>query len=354
MILNYDWSTNPLVIDFLRKIYGNTLKSMIENGYDTQYATEIINDIEDYLYYFKIHNYNLNNIIYKLQDIESIEFYDSLVLGKKNNDGLEFPPVINQYTRILINSDIKGDKRLTSRERRRLYLYQGLSHSLISMQTTKTIEFSKIFSNYLKTSKSNVEMIINKGWLLIEDTLSQEIAEKVTYYSLDKIRPKYRIGLEDEIFPISGSKVSSNLEMYRVFQPLIVSFGLTLSKVASYDDYNEKTIIEDLTKYAVQGCLSNLVIAEYNVKRNHIELYRLLYLMGLMVNEMNRKYKMHFIHDLTLEEKDYDEIFENILEITNRLISFEKEDYKDTDISGVKYDEETRQNVLKLVRYHEI
>lgn len=354
MDLNYDWDKYPLVIEFLNNVYINSLEALKNSGYDIKYAGEFINDIEDYLYYFKIRDYNMNNIICRLQDIEVIEFYDSLVVGKTNTDNLKFPPAINQYTRILLNSGIEGDKRLSSRERRRLYLYQGLSHSLISMRNLKTVEFSKLFSMYLTSSRANVEATVNNGWLLIEDTLAQEIAEKITYYALDKIRPQYRVGLEGEIFPISGSKVSSNLEMYRVFQPLVINFGLTISKIANCYDYSETMITKDLIKYAVNDSLSNLTIAEFNEKRNHLELYRLLYLMGLMVNEMYHNYHMNFISDLILTEDDYNLIFENILEITNRLISFGKEDYEDAEISGVIYDLETREKVLKLVRYHEI
>lgn len=355
MTLNYDWSANPIVIKFLNKIYKNTQNAMIEKHYSISYADEFVSALEDYLYYFKIHNYNINNIVYKLQNIEVIEFYDSLVIDKSADaEYLKFPPVINQYSRILINTDIERDKRLTASGRRRLYLYQGLTHSLISMMSPETLKFSKIYSNYLTASEASVEMIVLKGWSLIEDTLSQEIAEKITYFSLNKTRPKYRVGLENEVFPISGCKITSNLEMYRVFQSLVVAFGLTIDSVASLNDYSERTVMEDLIKYAVNGNLSDLIIAEYNEKKNHIELYRLLYLMGLMVNEMYRKYHMNFIRNFTLSEKDYDKIYENILVITNRLISFGESNYKNANISDVVYDKKTEENVLKLVRTHEV
>ena len=118
------------------------------------------------------------------------------------------------------------------------------------MKSKKTLEFSKIYSKYLRYNISKTETIVNNGWLLIEDVLSQELAEKITYYALNKVRPQCRPGLENEEFPISGSKISSNLEMYRVFQSLLVNFGLTLGKISTIYDYSEKAIINDLLKYA--------------------------------------------------------------------------------------------------------
>lgn len=116
MELNYDWDNYASVIDFLNNLYDNTVMLLIEKGYDIKYANEFINDIEDYLYYFKIHNYNINNIIHKLEDIQVIEFYDSLVINSNSiNDNIKFPPVINKTIKILLNTNIQGDNRLSSR-----------------------------------------------------------------------------------------------------------------------------------------------------------------------------------------------------------------------------------------------
>lgn len=355
MKLNYDWGNYTSVFDYLDRLYKKIFESLIENEYDIKYAKEFIYDIEDYLYYFKIHNYNIDNIIHKLEDIEVIEFYDSIIINKnKDNDNLKFPPVINKTIKILLNSNIQGDKRLSSRERRRLYLYQGLSHSLMSMKSQKTLEFSKIYSKYLKYNKFTSETIVNNGWLLIEDCLSQELAEKITYYALDKIRPQYRPGLENEQFPVTGSKISSNLEMYRAFQPILVNFGLTLSKISNLYDYSEKAIINDLLKCAINNDLSYLIIAEYNEKDNLVSLYQILYLMGLLVNEMYRNFNINYIQNECLTEKEGNEIFDNIIELTNSLISFESNEYPNADVLNVNLDEENEAKILKLVMYHEI
>ena len=353
MELNYDWDNYASVIDFLNNLYDNTVVSLIEKGYDIKYANEFINDIEDYLYYFKIHNYNLNNIIHKLEDIQVIEFYDSLIINN-HNDNIKFPPVINKTIKILLNTNIQGDKRLSSRERRRLYLYQGLSHSLMSIKSKKTIEFSEIFSKYLRYNTSLTETIVNNGWLLIEDVLSQELAEKITYFALDKIRPQYRSGLENEEFPISGSKISSNLEMYRMFQSLLINFGLTLGKISNIYDYSEKTITNDLLKYAINNDLSYLIIAEYNEKNNLVPLYQILYLMGLLVNEMYRTYSINFIHNKPLSLEEVNQIYDNIIELTNSLISFDNDEYPNADITNIYLDRENKEKILRLVTYREI
>ena len=237
----YNWDNNYKVIIYLEKVYINSINYLLENGYNVEYAEEFIRDIEDFLYYFKIKKYNVNVIIDKINDIDNIEFYDSLYINDNQNHEETILPVLNRGTKILLSTYISGDNKLSSKERRRQYIYQGLSHSVLSLKSKKTLLFSKKYNRYLD-GVYITENIVNNGWLLIEDTLSQELAEKITYCTLNKIRPGYKPGLQNEIYPISEHKISSNLEMYRMFQELIIKFGLTLNIVGNTLNYSDKSI----------------------------------------------------------------------------------------------------------------
>ena len=355
MNLIYNWDTFPCVRVFLKTIYINTFNYLQDNGYSIEYANEFVNDIEDYLYYFKLCEYNINSIINRIKEIEVIEFYDSLFVGKNDVDN-DIPYVINRGSKILLSTDIKGDNRLSSSERRRLYLYQGLLHSILSFKSHKSLSFSRIYSRYLKDNKILTESIVNNGWLLLEDTLSQEIAEKVTYFAIDKIRPSYRVGLENEKYLISDEKIYSNLENYRFSQKLLIRFGFVLDKIGNIYCYSKKNIINDLIKCAINNEFSSVVINEYDRKQLSFELYQLLYLMGLLLNEKYREYNMHFIHNIILNKDDINKIYDNIITLTDRLINMDDKYFDNVELSNVivLYDEKISNKIRKLIKEYEI
>ena len=352
MILAYNWDSHPETINYLKRIYRNTLNYLKDNNYPLEYAKEFTDDIEDYLYYFKLKKYDVNLILSKLKDLETIEFYESLYISKDNIDS-NIPPVINRYIKILLSTYITGDKKLSSKERRRLYLYQGLSKNIISLKTKKTLLFSKFYDRYLTSTSS--EAVVNNGWLLLEDTLAQELAEKITYQTLGKIRPGYKPGLANEVYPIDENKVSSNLEMYRMFQELVIHFGLTIGRLNNSYDYSSTSILDNMIKYSITNTLSDQVLMEYMENDKLLELYQLLYLMGLLVNEKYREYKMNFIsHKLTKEEVN--KIYDNIINLTSTLINIDNSDTPHVELSNliVLYDEETKEKIRRLIQDNEI
>ena len=352
MEYNYNWDNYPNVIDYLNILYNNTFTYLKDNNYSELYAYEFVSYVEDFLYYFKINNYNVSNIVNKIKDIELIEFYDSFYVNDDYNDVFELPPVLNKGTKILLNVSITGNKRLSSKERRRLYLYQGLIHSIFSFKNKKTIMFSKMYNRYLDNNSNTIEATINNGWLLLEDTLSQELAEKITYALLNKVRPRYKIGLEDEMYPISSNKISSNLEMYRMFQEIVIYFGLTLNKIDKMINYSNKFIINDLLKYAIENDFSLLVMSEYRERNITLELYQLLYLMGLLINEKYRMYHINFLRYNKLSTYDIDKIYDNIISLCDSLVKY-KNTITDENII-VLYDENIKKKIKKLIQNKEI
>lgn len=354
MEFTYNWDSYPRVIDYLSKIYINNINYLLNNGYDLEYAKEFTRDIEDYLYYFKIKKYNINIIIDKINDIDNIEFYDSLYVNNNKNHEETILPVLNRGTKILLSTYISGDNRLSSKERRKLYIYQGLSHSVISLKNKKTLLFSKKYNRYLDGIYIT-ENIVNNGWLLLEDTLSQELAEKITYCTLNKIRPGYKPGLENEEYPISDYKISSNLEMYRMFQELIIKFGLTINKIGNIVNYSDKSIMNDMLKYSINNDFSSIVIDQYNQDNLSLELYQILYLMGLLINEKYRIYHMNFINN-KLTTQEIDEIYDRIVKLTNLLISFNDNQNTKEDTSNIiiLYDNKVKEKIKKLIKNNEI
>lgn len=347
MTFKYDWDSYPKVKEFLIKIYNNTLNSLKLYNYNEYYAKEFLSDIEDYIYYFRISNYDIDRIINKLDNIDRIIF---LNLGNK----LGSLPVITIGNRILLNTNIDKDKRLTSKERRRLYLYRSLSHSLLSFRNEKTKEFSKIFNEYLPTNAKETELLVDNGWLLLEDTLSQEIAEKITYKMINKDRPGLRPGLENETFPIDGNIVSSNLEMNRMFQPILILFGMTIDNIGNMYNITPEVISNDFIKIAISKEFSDLVISEYISKDNIIELYQLLYLMGLLINEQYSIYDINFISKLNLTNEEIKEIYSSIYKLCTGLTSFENKEYESIAIPKKEYPILTKKRIINFLNNYKI
>ena len=356
MMYMYNWDSNPNVIEYLNKLYKNTLSYLTENNYDAEYANEFIYDVEDFIYYFKINKYNVNNILSKISDIECIEFYDSFFTSNRVNDNSEVPPVMNRGSKLLLNVDIAGNKRLSSKERRRMYLYVGLAHSILSFKSTNTLMLAKLYSRYLSSNEAMTESIVNNGWQLLEDTLAQEIAEKITYVTIGKVRPGYRPGLDGEEYPISGHQVSSNLEDYRVFQEILVRFGLTISKIGNLFDYSNNSIINDLIDCSINHRLSNVIINDYCDRKNSFKLYQLLYLMGILLNEKYRVYHMNYIRNNKLSVEEVDRIYGSIHDFTDELVNFDDNAVNDKDNGNIVslYDPEIREKIKKLVMHNEI
>ena len=305
MKYRYNWKLFPIVKEFLDKIYINTSCKI----YDKKYVKELMASLEEYLIYFLGSDYfNIDHVVEKLDKIESIDaFYQFPVITEEGPANIPFK--IEDNT-LLLNNVIISDKKLTIKERRRLNLYVGLSHFLISLDNEETRNFSKIYSDIIDEDREGTEYLVNSGFKLIEDGLAQELGEKIAYWSLRKKRPGSRPGNEElDAFPVDGSLVSSNLEMYRLYSELIPLFGVTIGGMADYMNYDEKTVINNMIKEAVNKDLSHKIINEYIAEGNEFGLYQIMYLFGKLVNERNNQFEKTIVPE-RLDNKDTKEILQ--------------------------------------------
>ena len=90
----------------------------------------------------------------------------------------------------------------------------------------------------------------------------------------------------------------------------MVHFGLTINKIGYTYNYSDKSILNDLIKYSISNDFSSVVIYEYATKNQSLELYQILYLMGILINEKYRTYHMNFINN-ELDIQDIDKVYDN-------------------------------------------
>ena len=345
----YKWEDNKEVCNLLTKLYNNTVNYLKELKFDQKYAKQFINDVEEYLFYVKNSVYDLSRVVSKLSGIKFIGFFDATDFEhSKLDDACEIPPMLLSDDAIYLNNKIHGDDKLNDRERMKLYLFSGLTHKAISLQDEKTLEFSRILSdNAFDFRQRKIELIVNNGWLLLENVIAQEIAEHATYTVLSKERPGSRPGLDGEIFPIEDYYVYSNLEMYRMFSEILINFGFSVSKIGELTSHSRERIVYDFTVRAMNENLSDSIISEYVQKNNEIELYKLLYFMGLLVNEKDAVYGMESIHNLRLSLEDTKIIYSAIFEILNSHFNLSNNEYHDIPIPKKnKYISKKRKYIL--------
>ena len=337
MILRYDWSRYPDIVNKFLKIYTNTRTNLELKHMDITYAYEFCSDLEEYMNYLRESGYDISKINELLKPLLYVDFFKNNLKMDNNIIYLTQEQVIKTDGVIYINKDINGDERLNERERRRLYLYKGLNKFIFNFSNDKTRKFSRVYSELLDNDRLNAEALVNSGWLLLEEVLSQELAERITYDTLNKVRPALRPGMEimDE-YPMDGVKVSSRLEQYRPFEELVVRFGGTLSGVGNIVDHSEKRIMNDLINKAIETDFSDSVISEYAFNKNEIELYIILYNMGLLINEKYATYGKRIVKDKVLNTDEINRIYDKLSEMLNRLFTLDQDEYCDVPIRKIK------------------
>ena len=68
-------------------------------------------------------------------------------------------------------------------------LYNFEAKANVNLKNEKTLEFSKMYNLGYTKEGHEIELIVNNGWLLLEESLSQMLAERITYFILKKQKP---------------------------------------------------------------------------------------------------------------------------------------------------------------------
>lgn len=109
----------------------------------------------------------------------------------------------------------------------------------------------------------------------MEEALTQEMAEYLTYKSLNKPRP------EPQMHNLYGIDVYTNLDCYGIFQNTAANFGRTL-RGCSLRGSSDCDVLQEMIKKALTSDFKNEVLAEYNDGNADLykDLFKSLKLMG--------------------------------------------------------------------------
>ncbi len=307
----YNWHKYPNIMTLLLGIYFNTCNVLEKRADGKIIAEEYIHDIEEYVVYLRRHGFDLNKVYDKLKH---------LLYVKPESFKDDMPPFINGDRCIILNEKISGDTKLNAKENRRLYLYKALSKELFGFNEARINEFAEVFVTYNQSPN-----IVKRGWDLISDTLAEELAERITFETLHKLRPGVSCGNNEEESLVDGSFISSRLLHERAFDEILVNFGLTISGVGTMFDYGHDKLMNDLVDRAVNYDLSNLIISEYIYNGNGHQLYSMLYMMGTLVTARDHP-------DIVFLDANIPDTYRNILSECQKLVTFDDVLYEDVPI----------------------
>ena len=309
MEYNYknNWDKYPKIKKILEEIYLNTKKELTKINFKEVNAEEITSYVEDYLIALIDCKYDINNAIPALENLKYISFEETLLIQAQPK-ALSFPPFMDFGNRIFLDSNVKNT------DMRRFNLYQALTSRILNFKNNNTQSFSKIYCSEIQSDKKlEASILVDSGWLLLEEALSMEIARRFTAYST-----------KNNVF--IPSAVNEYLD-------ILLLFGMTISNTCTTESHSKSIVIYNLTKQAFSKDFTERVIKEYLAKGQEFELYQALFIMGHLLNKKTKRFPNYLASD--------DEIRKLTLELYEILRSL-------ITIENIKYDENIEIKSKKL------
>lgn len=272
---NYNWNALPEIEDYLIRLMYNSFTNT--NNVRIQ-LPELIHDVETFfasgLFTGIFNSSNLSKILQELKDKDNgfriIEFLPKELSGIFGNS-IENKIQINQNMTRHPNSP-----SLTPQEIRRLYMFHEMGHKILNiLSNDKTINDFIDTIDVILQSKGltnvdlNYKYFVKEGFWMIEECLTQELAEYLIYYSSNKKRPNFenRVDL--------GCQISTNHDYYGIFQTPTINLGKTIRGCSKANSTNEEVLL-NMIKKALNSNFDLELISEYN--QGSAELYYDLFL----------------------------------------------------------------------------
>lgn len=267
---NMDEYFNNLGI-WLKKLYDNscdyyeavsTDDSIMKKTLGEAKIKEMVGYVSDYIralvdlgYIDDSNCIDIANRFMKLKVIGLLENYDDRVTG------------ISDENKIFVNPDLPASCSLTRVERCRLYVCKQLTKFLHK-------EWQNSIKDYIDNIQhgDNRDLLIGvnctnlnfvkEGFALLDEAISQDVAENIAYYIAKKERPPKCINSDERLF--NGIIYKSNFDTFSGIEDPAVKFGRTLSFIrTSTFDSNDKV----LRKLSIRGFDSEFVssiVEEYD------------------------------------------------------------------------------------------
>lgn len=261
-------------------VFGNN--SILKREYDLIKIGELVGYVEDYvkglidLGYINNESKSILKKLTKLQVISLLECDNDVLTG------------INDSDKIFINFDLDESDNLTGPERRRLYVCKQLTKFLHS-DWNKGIES---YNNWLRLS-GNVdqfttsgcldEFFISRGFNLLDEAISQDVAENITYYISKKERPFRTYSSNQSMF--DGFLYKTNFDRFGGIEESAIKFGRTLKCIGSSVYDSDEDVLKKLSIRSFNQDFVYSIVGEYGKSIYcQKDLYDMLFSMGKILD----------------------------------------------------------------------
>lgn len=284
---SFNWENFPQIQDYLMRLMFNSFSN------SPQVKSQLPRLIHDVELFFatglssKIFDKNnltsiLNNLKNSKNGFRIVEFLSPELSGLFGNS-IENKIQINQRMTRHRNSP-----SLTTDEIRRLYMFHEMGHKILNI-----LSQDKVIQNFINTidpilrSKGllnadlNYKEFIIDGFWMIEESITQELAEFLTYYSSKKRRPQFENRND------LGCNIETNHDYYGIFQMPTINLGKTIRGCSNANSTNEEVLL-NMIKKALNSNFNLELLSEYN--QGNAQLYYDLFLT-LRVMGMIKKQK---------------------------------------------------------------
>ena len=277
----YNWINYPQIEEYLIRLM---LSSTINSSNIHSQLPELIHDVECFFAsglqsgLFTKNNLPriLSNLTNKNTGFRIVEFLPPSLSGVYGNSTLN---------KIQINQNMQkhsNSPNLTAKEIRRLYMFHEMGHKILNILSNEKVIFDYIstIKNVLKSKGIEINpdtKYIYDGFWMIEECLTQELAEYLTYYSSKKQRPSFK-NRQD-----MGIIISTNHDYYGIFQTPTINLGKTLRGCSKQNSTNNEILL-NMIKKALNSNFDLELISEYNQgnAKLYYDLYQTLYNMGII------------------------------------------------------------------------
>lgn len=291
----YDWtdSTYSGFANFLKYLYEVSYNYYEKNwqklGDKEKYSLklkEFVQNIEHYLHFLiRLGYVNKDNLYDVLRKIMSIKLIRLLGNDEKFYVGYTEDNVVS------LNPNMSSNATLTKEERELLYSSHEFGHVVNSRWSNDALAVSKNLwnSNELRTQAQkygfNSLKYFMHGIKLIDEVITEDVAENVAYAYAEKKRPCIKY-VNNNLF-FNGKSYLSNFDIYGDFQEIAVKFAqlldfLKVTKNASYEEVLYKLSRESMHKDFLRRIVLDIFRESAKNRDNNIDFYLMVCCLGLL------------------------------------------------------------------------
>lgn len=263
------------------RIFDRSVKYYLKNrdGYEQNFAlskiVEYVRDLEKSLLglinlgYVTTSNLQLVKDTYK--NLDTIGLLNSSFKGRIYG--------VTSGGRIEINPYLRNSYHLTGEERTLLYVCHEIGHRFhtnwVKPTNLNSILENKDVQELYRQLPPQSQSFIYSGLSLLDEALTQDRAEEITYYFAGKKRPEMtprRSSLFD------GGIFKTNFDYYGELHEPAIRFGKTLRGISR----NPKETLKTLGRAAIDDRFTKKIENEYRSKGSLLDLFALIHSMGVI------------------------------------------------------------------------